>query len=104
MDQEAQGDRDTRRIAKAERQRSPIATCDAVSRAHRDDTDIWSKCFQSAEKILPTQEVMSPSLLERVGCVGRHDERDLHHCTSTRRDPVVSNTRGEVLRRALRPL
>eukprot|EP00966_Prymnesium_polylepis_P159994 3698311-Prymnesium_polylepis.1 len=47
---------------------------------------------------------MSPSLSERAGCGGRNDERDLHHCTPTRRAPVGSNTRGEVLRRSPRPM
>ena len=77
---------------------------DAASRAHREDADVWSICFQSAEEILPTEEDMSPSLRERVGCGGRSEERDLHHRTPTRRAPVGSNTRGEVLRRSPRPL
>eukprot|EP00966_Prymnesium_polylepis_P013567 312904-Prymnesium_polylepis.1 len=42
---------------------------------------------------------MPPQLRERGVRRGRSEELDLHHCHPTRRAPVGTNTRGEVLRR-----
>eukprot|EP00966_Prymnesium_polylepis_P313966 7255190-Prymnesium_polylepis.1 len=84
VDLEAQGDRDARRLAEAKRQRNPVATRDATPRANRDDTDVWSISFQTAQKIIPTKEIMSPQVRERGGRRVRREEADLHHGHPTR--------------------